>query len=128
MNRAIALKWARALESGEYRQATGQLRSVNGFCCLGVLCNLHAQAHPEIAAREHKLDWYLGENTELPEAVMIWADMMDIGASFVDDFRIEYTNFENVICEADGLIDLNDNAKFDFKQIAAIIRKHSEKL
>ena len=45
MNPEIKAKWVAALRSGEYKQAKGQLRIGNSFCCLGVLCNLHAQAH-----------------------------------------------------------------------------------
>jgi hypothetical protein len=33
-------KWIDALRSGEYSQATHQLRSETGFCCLGVLCDV----------------------------------------------------------------------------------------
>lgn len=30
-------KWVEALRSGKYKQAESELKSVNGFCCLGVL-------------------------------------------------------------------------------------------
>ena len=33
-------KWVEALRSGEYRQTTGVLRDRDGFCCLGVLCDI----------------------------------------------------------------------------------------
>ena len=33
-------KWVEALRSGEYRQTSGVLRDRDGFCCLGVLCDL----------------------------------------------------------------------------------------
>lgn len=36
--RNIAL--AEALESGKYKQATGGLRTSEGFCCLGVACEV----------------------------------------------------------------------------------------
>ena len=32
--------WIAALESGEYKQAKGKLKTYEGFCCLGVLCDL----------------------------------------------------------------------------------------
>lgn len=35
-------EWLVALRSGEYRQAIGQLRLNDSFCCLGVLCDLSA--------------------------------------------------------------------------------------
>lgn len=41
MNPEIKARWVAALRSGEYEQATGQLRNEHGeFCCLGVLCDL----------------------------------------------------------------------------------------
>ncbi len=33
-------EWIAALRSGEYAQATGYLRTPDGFCCLGVACDL----------------------------------------------------------------------------------------
>ena len=33
-------KWIEALRSGKYRQTTGTLRDRDGFCCLGVLCDI----------------------------------------------------------------------------------------
>lgn len=33
--------WVEALESGEYTQATEQLRVDDNFCCLGVACDLY---------------------------------------------------------------------------------------
>lgn len=32
--------WVKALRSGEYPQSTRSLQNNNGFCCLGVLCDL----------------------------------------------------------------------------------------
>jgi hypothetical protein len=45
MNPEVKARWVAALRSGEYEQATGQLRKTTGsFCCLGVLCNLYDSA------------------------------------------------------------------------------------
>jgi hypothetical protein len=33
--------WASALRSGRYQQATGALRKDDGFCCLGVACEVY---------------------------------------------------------------------------------------
>jgi hypothetical protein len=33
-------KWIAALRSGEYRQAQNGLRTSDGYCCLGVLCDI----------------------------------------------------------------------------------------
>jgi len=36
----IKEKWINALRSGEYEQIRGALRREEGFCCLGVLCDI----------------------------------------------------------------------------------------
>lgn len=113
MKRAIARKWAKALDSGEYSQSYHALRSADGFCCLGVLCNLHAQAHPEIAARQVFDDSYLGSTTALPQEVVEWSGMASDEGYINRDF-----------C----LIDLNDDGQVTFPEIAKVIRKYWKEL
>lgn len=36
-----AKKWVAALRSGEYRQGRGCLMSAEGYCCLGVACDVY---------------------------------------------------------------------------------------
>jgi hypothetical protein len=36
----IKKRWVEALRSGNYKQTTGALRKDDGFCCLGVLCDI----------------------------------------------------------------------------------------
>lgn len=36
-----AQRWVEALRSGDFDQATGSLRDVDSFCCLGVACELY---------------------------------------------------------------------------------------
>lgn len=81
MKPKIRAAWVAALRSGEYRQARGALRTTdNRMCCLGVLCNLHAQAHPGIAAKEQDRRTYLDNSANLPEQVVHWAGLLyDIG-------------------------------------------------
>lgn len=74
MKKKIADQWVAALRSGEYAQGKNALRnSKNEFCCLGVLCNLHAQSHPGIAAGQRDPRKYLGEYGRLSALVMDWA-------------------------------------------------------
>jgi hypothetical protein len=86
MNRAIAERWVAALRSGDYQQGFCRLRSLdNRFCCLGVLCNLHAIDHPEIAAaqslpRPEQVSYhYMGGGEVLPNEVRDWAGMRSCG-------------------------------------------------
>jgi hypothetical protein len=41
MNDEWKAKWVAALTSGKYKQTKGTLTDKNGFCCLGVLCDIH---------------------------------------------------------------------------------------
>lgn len=40
MDANLKAKWIKALRSGKYKQKRGRLRGNEGFCCLGVLCDL----------------------------------------------------------------------------------------
>lgn len=75
MKEKIKQAWIAALRSGEYEQGKKQLRKGDHFCCLGVLCNLHAQAHPKIAAQQRTTDAYMGISGVLPVAVVKWAGL-----------------------------------------------------
>lgn len=43
MNQSIKARWVAALRSGEYAQGRRFLRDGATFCCLGILCDLHAK-------------------------------------------------------------------------------------
>lgn len=76
MREDIAKKWVKALRSGEYKQGSYSLRNEkNEFCCLGVLCNIHAQEHPVLAATQISSKTYLGSSSYLPFEVKEWAEM-----------------------------------------------------
>lgn len=113
MKRSIARKWAAALESGEYKQGKGQLRKGDKFCCLGVLCNLHAQAHPEIAGKEKAKSLYLGHRSTLPCEVAEWAAMRSNNGYLSYDI---------------DLVRMNDDKGKAFAEIAKVIRKYWKEL
>ena len=62
-------RWLEALRSGDYRQTQQTLRNDEGFCCLGVLC--------DVVKNDVNTDWtnerggytFLGADTELPDDV-----------------------------------------------------------
>lgn len=41
MNKGIKDRWITALRSEKYSQTKGNLRDDEGYCCLGVLCDLY---------------------------------------------------------------------------------------
>jgi len=103
MKPEIKKKWTEALKSGEYKQSSGFLQNQNGFCCLGVLCDLYA--------KENRIIWkeeLLGHRTVLPVEVMRWAGL-DRNNPYIDLDR-PYS-----------LAGLNDLGEHSFSQIAAII-------
>jgi hypothetical protein len=82
MKTEIKQKWIAALRSNKYEQGSEKLRSVTGYCCLGVLCDLYSQEqNTEWEFRgitETNLQpmdyWYFdGESEFLPESVREWA-------------------------------------------------------
>lgn len=88
MNPQVKEKWIDALRSGKYEQGTEKLRGYEGYCCLGVLCDLYAQeqnkewvfrGYSENSDEESpdKMDyWYFdGASELLPNSVREWAGM-----------------------------------------------------
>lgn len=82
MNSQIKQQWLTALRSGEYSQARWNLQSTEGYCCLGVLCDLYS--------KETATDWdydvteddtpfhyynFEGESSILPLSVVQWAEL-----------------------------------------------------
>jgi len=78
MNKRVKKLWVAALRSKAYKQGRMRLRRGDKFCCMGVLCNLHAQAHPEIAATQLDPDVYLHCEVRLPITVQAWAGLSSV--------------------------------------------------
>lgn len=128
MKKSIKKKWLKALRSGEYKQGTGNLRDKDfdgetNFCCLGVLCNIHAQENPEIAARQTSPHSYMGSTGHLPLAVAEWAglrhniDNLEEAESYGVDISVTYRD------KPTTLITLNDSEELSFKKIANVIER-----
>ena len=71
MNQAIKAQWIAALRSGNYAQTQGMLRSDTGFCCLGILCDLHSKAGLGTWIERS----YDGNIDLLPDSVAEWAEL-----------------------------------------------------
>lgn len=125
----IKTAWVKALRSGDYTQTTENLQDENGFCCLGVLCELAVEAgivqresEPNLfgeisygpaGTHPHSGGW---SDAVLPQVVMDWVGFRagnNLGEfDAPDDF--EYST---------ALTELNDNGH-DFDFIADVIEKH----
>ena len=72
MNKRIKKLWLKALRSGEYKHTKHKLRRHgHGYCCLGVLCDLHSSE----TDTEWDGDYYLHANVVLPTEVIVWAGL-----------------------------------------------------
>lgn len=84
MKSEIKKQWVDALHSEEYKQGTGGLRTGqdrNEYCCLGVLCDLHAKATGTAWQRNNDNGSntlkYLTTSGYLPTAVCDWAGVAE---------------------------------------------------
>ena len=118
MKKSIMKKWVAALRSGKYTQARGQLRKTEGFCCLGVLCDLRPQTRwtKRLGGRD-KLKLRSGNNSRsismLPNVVQKWAGMKSLGGK-LPGAQLVTRGY---------LWQLNDIDKMNFNEIADVIEK-----
>jgi len=113
MKQKIAEKWVKALRSGKYKQTKHSLKDDNGYCCLGVLCEISGMG--EFKKREellkNKFYQYITETETdgvvLPALVMSWSGIQSVDGDFRDE----------------NLTAMND-CGFSFKKIADIIEKN----
>lgn len=110
--------WVAALRSGKYKQAKGYLRTSNGFCCLGVACDIaskHKWAKVEVEEGP-KAIYYSGKDTLLPWSVQSALGFRENNAEIADGVRCK-NHF--------SLVGANDSGA-SFKRIAAFVEKHPE--
>lgn len=112
---SVKTMWVNALRSGEYKQGRGRLRTENNeFCCLGVLCNLHAQAHPKFARTQLKPSQYDRAEGLPTNTVLDWA-----GINNSSDWANKAVSINN---EKLGLACHNDQGR-TFEEIAKAIEE-----
>lgn len=128
MNERVKKLWLEALRGDEYKQGKGYLKTVRTtvhndqaevieFCCLGVLCDLHAEETSGqwveggrwVEGVGRGVPKYLGECALLPEEVMQWAGLREHP-------RVKVSTIER------GLASLNDEGR-SFMEIANYIEE-----
>lgn len=125
MNTQIKEQWISALRSGEYEQTKEVLHDRNGFCCLGVLCDLYLKEvgkewEGNYSDYSFSSDFEDFEDEVLPPEVMTWADLEHENPDVViEQFDHE---IEQYVLKPLPLSDLNDTGK-SFKMIAALIEE-----
>lgn len=109
MKKDVAEKWVAALRSGLYKQGRNALKSKDGYCCLGVLCDISGV--DTFDTDEFGDEYYLGHCSNLPDQVVQYA-----GVRGKDPLPIEGSlGF--------SLANLNDRGD-TFEQIATVIEKN----
>jgi hypothetical protein len=109
MKQELLRKWVDALESGRYEQAHTALRVDNGYCCLGVLCDLAGEGRwvppteDEIIKKDYFVMGDVRERNVLPYPL---AELVGVTEA-----------------QEKKLVEANDNKHETFLQIAQRIRK-----
>ena len=99
-------QWVAALRSGNYTQTRGVLRNAQGFCCLGVACDISGLGEWE--AREDVINSYINHFDTLPRVVSDWLGISSSGHGINGN-------------ESFSLTILNDVSLYTFDQIADLI-------
>jgi hypothetical protein len=131
MNPQIKQKWLNALRSGEYQQTKGFLRKEDGFCCLGILCDLYG--------KENNVEWNLTNNghnykfqeseSYLPSSVMEWSGLSGNGKTLSVEQACSQLKRELIHVNLGGETNLpffsglNDSGS-TFNEIADLIEEH----
>jgi hypothetical protein len=142
VNKERILLWVEALESGQYQQERSALRQGDGYCCLGVACEvaiangLPLEVKPVVAPlnvdASHAIWLYDGSQTYLPRAVGEWFGFgdggwfgegrlppVDLSESFVHNPHVGVDVLGNNVAAGTA----NDSLGWDFATIAAALRK-----
>lgn len=131
-----AKRWVAALRSGEYKQVCSYLRTSDGFCCMGVACDIYAKEtgrgkwEPRNDWQEFQLDsdeLALTSETELPHQVRRWLGLQECGGKYVNPAHP--TTLWYLISDNDGdpFVDSHPG-NLDFAAIADIIESEPEGL
>jgi len=79
MKKQPLLKWLKALESGNYTSSVAKLRTSQGYCPLGILCELSMVGKwEEFEITEELVVYsYFNETQYLPKEVSDWAGLTE---------------------------------------------------
>ena len=120
MKKELKKEWIKALRSGKYKQTSRSLRTPDGFCCLGVLCDIAIKSGEVKNAIDEHLKWEdqnrpyfrIGmESNYIPGDIREWAEI------------IESPIVEQENGETDYLTNINDAGELSFYDIANLIEK-----
>jgi hypothetical protein len=125
LNRKQFDKWIKALRSGKYKQTTGTLQNKEGYCCLGVACELFIPKNK----RQFESDWIEDEDGDEKEVISTFLngdlpEEQKYAPKWLKDINTDFENRSNL----GDLTLLNDNKRWSFKEIAdALVEAFPEK-
>ncbi len=114
MNPEIKAEWLKRLRDPKRKQAKSYLHTSEGQCCLGVVCEILSETHPnKVVKRKMQIGFYSynQETATLPEAARLLVQLTSMGEM---DYLRDRDGFRVT------LVELNDHG-FTFPQIADII-------
>lgn len=99
MKKKIKQQLIKALESGDYKHGRMVLQCSNGtFCCIGVLCDLHAKRTGRKWEDQDRLGMtYLGRNDRAPLLVRQWAGLTRAVEDDLININDATTSYSSVI-------------------------------
>lgn len=103
--------WVDALRSGKYAQTTETLQGNNGYCCLGVACQLAKEQGIEVHITAHSGLISGGELSD-QRAVWNWLGLRN-STGYIDQGE---------------LTQLNDECGYTFPELADFIEEHAAQL
>ena len=132
--------WVKALLSGDYEQDTSYLKTDDGFCCLGVLCNLEGTEWSEETKPGERgyvisgtvVDDSPGEAEGLTVHLMERYGLNGVQGQLNDtiywiegEWQREVPSEQYSYSSYDGLAEANDDGR-SFKDIADLINDYPE--
>ena len=103
--------WVDALRSGEYSQTTETLQDTNGYCCLGVACQVAKNQGIKVHITAHSGLISGGELSD-QRAVWNWLGLRN-STGYTDQWELTH---------------LNDECCYTFPQLADFIEEHAAQL
>lgn len=98
----IAERWAAELKSGKYKQTRRHLKDIDGYCCLGVLCEIYLEETGDgnwIEADYTFQNFVTKSETSsgvLPTVVKDWAGMRTFNGGFNSSRALASDNDEGL--------------------------------
>lgn len=122
-----AKKWVEALKSGEYKQIRDFLHTKEGYCCLGVACEIFKDVCNLNKEENSYGIWsYNGNDCFLPKEVVNLLELNNEEGRFRESLKMKRSNNHRYYTVY-SLSEMNDDG-FSFNEIAKFIEENEDQL